>query len=655
MMLTAAVGVGAGAGAVLLINVIKWVAWVADWLVTHISKGEAGVLLVLPVGMWMAWRLTTWFAPEVAGHGVPQIVAAIMVRGGNIRNRVLPLKTIATGLTIGAGGSAGREGSIAQIGSSIGSWLARAARLGENDTIVLVAAGAGAGISATFNAPIAGMFFALEVILRDFSIRHVHNIIIASVAGAVVAHSVLGEELTFSVSGYALDDPRLLLLYGILGLVTVAAAWLYLASLDWFTFTPDRLAPWTRPLFAGLLVAGLGMFHDEILGTGQDFVGQVLRNEVDLAWWTLAILAGMKAIATGATLGGRGAGGIFMPSLFIGATTGSAFALLIEPLWGAGTIQPGAFALVGMAATFAAVARAPLTSILIVFEVTGDYGLVLPLMVATVISTLLANRVRPESAYSSPLARMGIHPAEAGVTDLLDTVQVGDVVSQYPITVSPDDSLGEVHGLMQRNRLHGVPVVSRGNLLGVVAESDITRAGGPSDQVAARDVMTPNPVTVNRDTPVSEALERMAALGIGRLPIVDDQDRSHLVGMFRREDVISAYHHALGARAQAGNLPDRLKARTQAGAEFFELQIPPGSIADGRRVAEVPWPEGCLVVSIHRGASLLVPSGQTQLLAGDAITAFGSEDAMDRLVGRLTRTGEEPSPRADTEKSQEDS
>jgi len=266
------------------------------------------------------------------------------------------------------------------------------------------------------------------------------------------------------------------------------------------------------------MVAGLGMFHDEILGTGQEFVGRVLRNEADLAWWTLAILAAMKAIATRATLGGRGAGGIFMPSLFIGATTGFAFALLIEPIWGARAIQPGAFALVGMAATFSAVARAPLTSILIVFEVTGDYGLVLPLMVATVISTLLASRVRPESAYSSPLARMGIHPAEAGVTDLLDPVRVGEVVDQHPLTVSPDDSLGDVHSLMQRHRLHGAPVVARGNLLGVIAESDITWAGGPSDQVAARDVMTPNPVTVNRDTPVSEALECMAALGIGRLP-----------------------------------------------------------------------------------------------------------------------------------------
>lgn len=642
MILTALVGIGAGLGAVVLITAIDWVATAADWIVTHLDAGKAGVLLVLPAGIWLAWRFTTWLAPEVAGHGVPQVIAAIMVRGGHIRSRVMGLKVVATALTIGAGGSAGREGSIAQIGSSIGSWLARVFQLGENDTIVLVAAGAGAGISATFNAPIAGMFFAMEVILRDFSLRHVHTIIIASVAGAVVAHSVIGDELTFTVRGYALEDPRLLLLYGVLGLVTVAAAWLYLFALDWFAATPDRLPRWTRPLLAGVLVAILGLFHGEILGTGQAFVGDVLRNQIDFAWWTLAAMAGMKAIATAATLGGKGAGGIFMPSLFIGATTGSAFARLVAPLWGLSTIRPGSFALVGMAATFSAVARAPLTSILIVFEVTGDYGLVLPLMVATAISTILAGRVRPESAYSAPLARMGIHPAEAGVTDLLDTVRVGDVVTQQPVTVAPTDSLGVVLGVMQRHRLHGVPVVADGKLVGVIAESDIIRAGGPSDQVSAGDAMTPNPATVNRDTPVSEALERMAALGVGRLPIVDDRERTHLVGIFMRESVVTAYHRALGARARAGNLPDRLKARTEAGAEFFEFQIPAGSIADGRPVSEIPWPEGCLLVSIHRGTSLLVPTGQTQVRAGDAITAFGSEDARDRLIGRLVRIGDEP-------------
>jgi CIC family chloride channel protein len=647
LVLAALVGIGAGLGAVVLIQSLEWVGSATEWVVKNMTIGEFALVLILPIGIWISWRLGAWFAPEVAGHGVPQIVAAIAVRGGQIRARVMALKTVATALTIGSGGSAGREGSIAQIGSAIGSWLARIARLGENDMIVLVAAGAGAGISATFNAPIAGMFFAMEVILRQFSLRHLHTIIVASVAAAVVAHSIIGEALTFNVPAYAMDNPTNLILYGVLGLVIVPFAWLFLVSLDIFDVRGRGLPTWVRPLLFGLLVAALGLIHSEITGTGQTFVNDVLRGEIDLAWWTLAFLAVLKALATGATLGGRGAGGIFMPSLFIGATAGSGFARLVAPAWSLSAITPGAFGLVGMAASFAAVARAPLTSILIVFEITGDYGLVLPLMIATAISTFLAGRVKPESAYSAPLVRMGIHPTHGGVTDLLDTVVVGDTMHRNPTMVGPEDSLGEVQGVLQRNRLHGVPVVDDGRLVGVVTDADILRAGGPSDQMAAKEAMTPNPVTVTPQTPVSDALERMAALGVGRLPIVAEENTSQLVGIFLREDVVRAYHRALGATVQAESQSDRLRTRSRAAtlAGYSDLQIPIGSVADGRPVSEVPWPDGCLLVSIHRGSTVLVPTGKTLIQAGDTITVFAGEDSRKRLVERLNRT---PDPGPDS-------
>ncbi len=334
MILAGLVGVGAGLGAVVLIKAIEIVSSAAQDFGDSLTLGRAWPFIVLPAGVWLSWRLTSWLAPEVSGHGVPQIIAAIALRGGRVRARVIALKTVATALTIGSGGSAGREGSIAQIGSAIGAWVARLAHLSENDVRVLVAAGAGAGISATFNAPIAGMFFAMEVILQEFALRHVHTIVIASVAGAVVSHSVIGEALTFIVSPYALDDPRQLLLYALLGLIAVAAAWLFLVALDWFEIKPGRLPTWTRPLLLAFGVALLGFLRPEVLGSGQDFVESILRNEVDLAWWTLGILAVLKAIATAATLGGRGSGGIFMPSLFIGATTGAGTARSFRPSMG---------------------------------------------------------------------------------------------------------------------------------------------------------------------------------------------------------------------------------------------------------------------------------------------------------------------------------
>jgi CIC family chloride channel protein len=642
MILSALVGTGAGAGAVLLIEAISLVSAGAERFGEIVPIGRFGVLLVLPATIWASWRLTAWLAPEVAGHGVPQIIAGITARGGAIRTRVAALKTVATALTIGGGGSAGREGSIAQIGASIGSWMARTARVGQNDVIALVAAGAGAGISATFNAPIAGMFFAMEVILREFSVRHLHTIVIASVSGAVVAHSVLGDELTFRVPSHSLDDPRQLLLYGALGLVAVAFGWLFLVALDTFETRSFSLPPWARPVLFGLTVAILGLFWDEALGTGQEFVNGVLRDEVDIAWWSLGVLAVVKALTTSITLGGRGSGGIFMPSLFIGATAGSGFARLVAGGWTISEISPGAFGLVGMAATFAAVARAPLTSILIVFEITGDYGLVLPLMVTTAIATILAGRVRPESAYTAPLARMGIHPTQIDITDILDTVTVGETMRGDPPAVDPNDSLGHVQGLMQRRRLRAVPVVSDGRLVGILTERDVARSGGASDQVLARDAMTPSPITVTPTTPVSDALERMAALGVGRLPVVEDNDPDRLVGLFERDGVVGAYHRALGARSRAASTSDRLTMRTAPQAGFSELQIPPGSVADGRLVREVPWPEGCLLVSVHRGTRLLVPTGDTVLYAGDAITTLGSAEARDRLAERLARRTDTP-------------
>jgi len=634
-VLSLVVGTGAGVGAAVLIYSLQLVEKVTVRAAEVPALRGWWMFVTIPAGMFLAWVVTARYAPEVAGHGVPQIIAALTVRGGYIRPRVPILKTVATALTIGSGGSAGREGSIAQIGAGLGSIVARASRIPEPEMRALVAAGAGAGIAATFNAPIAGMFFAMEVILRDLSVRYLHTVVIASVAGAVVSHTLIGEGLTFRVSAYSLDDPWQLLLFAILGLVAVGLAYLFIEGLDHGVTGVSRLAAWARPIIFGLAVASIGYWLPEVLGTGQPFVQTVLGEEVQKTWWIFALLALAKLVATSLTLGGKGAGGIFMPSLFIGATAGAAFAQLFTHVWTHSDIQMGAFALVGMAAVFAGVARAPLTSILIVFEVTGDYGLVMPLMVAVAISTFLTERMHPESAYTSPLIRMGIHNVQMSHVDLLDTVRVRDLGLVAPVTVPPSATLGEVRGILQRERLHGVPVVEADRLVGLVTETDILRAGGPSDQVTAGDAMTRNPATVTGEYPVSETLERMAALGVGRLPVVAEDDPHQLVAMFRREDAINAYHLALGAAARLDRLPERTKTRRNASTEFFEFEIGADSPAAGRTVREVPWPEGCIVVSINRGNDLVVASGDQVLMPGDALTVFGDETARRRLAERL--------------------
>lgn len=637
MVLALIVGTGAGLGAAILIYSLRLLTAVAQQVIRIGPLGQWWYLILIPLGIFAAWVTSARWAPEAAGHGVPQILEAMTLRGGNIAPRIAVVKTVATAFTIGFGGSAGREGSIAHIGASIGSYIGNLTRLGETETRALVAAGAGAGIAATFNAPIAGMFFAMEVILRDVSIRHLHTIAVASVAGAVVSHALIGQDLMFQVSPYALGDPAQLILYGLLGLISVALAIIYIRALDWFFVVPDRLIPWTRPLLLGLGIAAVAALAPEIRGTSQTFVGAVLRQEISKTWWVFALLALAKLFATAATLGGKGAGGIFMPSLFIGAMTGTAFASLMAPIWPGSQIEPGTYALVAMAAVFAGVSRASFTSILIVFEITGDYGLVLPLILAVAIATVLADRFQPESAYTSPLARKGIHAIPGDQVDLLTTVTIGDLNLRPPITVTPSDTLAEVEGVLRRNRLNGVAVVDDdGRLVGIVSDSDINRLGGASDQLTAADAMTPDPATIPTDLPVSQALERMAALGVGRLPVVDRSDPDKIEAMFRREDAIAAYHLALGSAARSDRLADRVATPTSISTRYLDYTIPPGSIADGRKIREVPWPEGCIVVSVHRGNDLLVASGDVELRAGDALTVFCDEVARQRLIERLS-------------------
>lgn len=640
------VGAAVGVATALLVGALRAVQWGFDAVGSGLSLGRYLVFLSVPIGLLAAWWVARRFAPEVAGDGVPEATAALAVHAGYLPTRAAPLKVVATALTLGGGGSAGREGPIVQIGAAIGSSIARRFRLGEDQLRSLVAAGAGAGIGASFNAPIAGMLFALEIILGRFSVRHLSAVVVASVAAAVTSRSLVGEELALSASVYRLRDPRELLLYALLGLLVAGAAYLFLRMVETAEQISSRIRvpSWARPVGIGLVVAALGFFEPRILGTGQEFASDVLQfqdagREV---WWLLLLLALLKMVATSGTLSARASGGAFMPSLFIGAMLGAGFAEFFGRFW---DIDPGAFAVVGMAATFSAVARAPLTAILIVFEITGarDYGLILPLMLTAILATFLAERLHRESVYTMPLARRGIQLLSGSEVDLLDTVTVGEVMSRNPTVVTPSMTLEEVQALLDEHRHHGLAVVDGdGGLVGVITVTDILRAGGPGSNVAAGQAMTARPVTVSPSTAASEALERLAALGVGRLPVVADDDPARLIGMFRREDAVRAYHHALSRTTGDHLTRQRLARRTHPGADFFDFRIPTGSVADGRLLKEVPWPEGATLVSVRRAREVKVPTGDTLLRGGDVITAYGIPAARDRLIERLNATAEEP-------------
>jgi CIC family chloride channel protein len=629
------VGVLVGLAAALLVTLIDLVRDFVDPLENGRSGwsglGRWAALVALPVGLMASYLIARRWGPGVESGGVTETMVGMSLHGGYLPTRTIGSKIAATAATLGTGGSAGREGPVVQIGATIGSSLARYTHFGEDQIRSLVAAGAGAGIGASFNAPIAGMLFAMEVILGNFAIRHLNAVVVASVAAAVTARTIVGEEEILSGPAHNLDAPAELLLYAALGLLAVAFGILFLRVLDRVEgreWSP-RLPSWTRPLFFAVVVGLLIAIEPELLGTGQDFVGELLRLDAgsERVWWALLLIAAGKTLAAASTRAGGGSGGQFMPSLFIGSAIGGGFALLIEPAWGFSELDPGAFAVVGMAATFAAVARAPLTSIIIVFELTQDYGLVLPLMLATSLATVIADRLHPATGYTLPLVQRGVHLPRTEDIDLLDTVTVGEVMNWPGTTLRPDHTTSEAEALLQESHHHGVPVVTGERLEGVLTLSDISRAGGPSDTTTVGEAMTARPITAFPGMPVSAALARMAALDIGRLPVVADDDPTRFVGMFRRGSVVAAYHHALGGATARGLYRERHRIRTQPGASFFELPIPPLSAAHGARVRELNWPEEATLVSVRRGDRVIVPHGETRLEVGDTITAFGTGDA----------------------------
>ncbi len=646
----------AGAG---LIAAIDGLAAGVSWLEDQLRFGRWLPLISVPLGLGVAWLIGRRF-PEVRGSGVPETTAGLAVRAGYLPTRSIFWKTAATASTLGGGGSAGREGPTVMIGAAIGSSIGRHSGLGEDQIRSLVAAGAGAGIGATFNAPIAGMLFAMEVILGNFAIRHLNAVVIASVTAAVTTRSLVGQERILSAEPHALGDATELLLYAGLGILAAIVGLGFLRAFDTVHSKIDLFVqrPWLRPIVLGVPVAAMIAIEPRLFGTGQSFIqGLVDGSVLETAWWVLLLLSGLKVLATAGTLGAHGSGGHFMPALFIGSTLGAGVAALIAPVWEISTIDTGAFAVVGMAATFAAVARAPLTAILIVFELTGDYGLVLPLMLATSLATFLGDRLHPETVYTIPLVSRGIRLLRTSDVDLLDTVTVAQVMTPWHEVIRPSATTREVQDDLDSHLHHGLPVVSEDDrLVGIITVTDITRTGGPRNDYTAAEAMTPSPVTVTESTPVSRAMERMASLGVGRLPVVADEAPTRLVGMFRRETAVRAYHFALTAATESELARKRQRLWTRPDAEFFEFHIPGGSVADGAALKEVPWPHGSTLVAIRRGPAVLVPDGTTVLEAGDIITGFGAADARDEVMERLRSPApvvSDPEPGSDS--GQEDS
>ena len=536
------VGIGGGFGAVVFRALISGATWLAfgvigAFLSQHV--GSIGVVLQLALGGALAAFVASRFAPEAKGHGVPEVMEAIALRGGVMRPRVIAIKALASATSIGFGGSCGREGPIVQIGAAIGSVLGQIPHAPAPIVRTLVACGAAAGISATFNAPIGGVFFAAEVILGEFAPRSFAAIVVASVVSAVIGRTFLGNHPSFSAAGFMLASPWELALYALLGML--AALWamgfvnLLYATED--AFERLRLPQWSKGAIGFAAVGVLGIWFPQIFGVGYDAIQQVFYSHVPpVHALTLAVL---KPLATSLTLGSGGSGGVFAPSLFTGAFLGDGFGALAHHAFPGWTGPAAAYGLVGMAAVFAAAAEAPITAIMIVFEMSNDYTIILPLMVAVVIATLLGRKLLGATIYERKLLRRGIDWQRIRNPQVFARISVSQVGRTPPFVAQSAQTIRSLALEETPTMELALPVCEGERFVGIVNLSDVSHAlaNGKADQAVETIMLPAQDVLGTNDT-----LERAATLMADpRAPLLPVIANGELVSVVTRRDLLSAY------------------------------------------------------------------------------------------------------------------
>lgn len=648
------VGVGAGLGAVLfryLIIGVERLAYdtIPSWFP---SLGRGVVLVVPPIGGLLVGILIYRFAQEAKGHGVPEVMEAVALRGGRIRPIVALVKALASALSIGSGGSVGREGPIVQIGSALGSTVGQLFRLSDERVRNLVACGAAGGIAATFNAPIAGVIFALEIILGEFSVAYFSTVVMSAVTASVIGQAVFGASPAFPVPiEYHVVNVLEFALYPLLGLLAAVVGVAFIRALYWsedLFARAKRIPAWFQPAIGGALLGGMALLYPRLTGiqwtrlpqvfnVGYDVIESTLQNQA--AFQVVLLLMLLKLLATIFTLGSGGSGGVFAPSLFMGAMLGSAFGVLAGSVAPFATAPPGAYALVGMGAVFAAVAHAPITAALILFELTGDYQIILPLMLTIVVSTLVARSwLSGESIYTLKLTRRGVRLRAGRDVDVLSSVQVRDVMTSEVVTVDHDLSLVGLSEVLNQRQYRGFPILdSRGQLWGIVTSTDLERAVLEDLPRATQvsEIGTPHNrmVVAYPDENIGDVLLRMGPRGLSRLPVVSRTDPTQLIGLIGRQDVIRAYQVALSRRSELSHRLKRAEMREPGGHEFVELELGANDPAVGKSIAELGpgLPQACVLVSIHRAGAILIPHGSTVLQTGDVLTAYARREAAPEL------------------------
>ena len=558
VLLGIVVGVAGGYGAVgfrYLINFIQSVAYGSPSELLDIVGSIAWPmrLLVPAAGGLIVGPIVYFFAREAKGHGVPEVMYAVAMKHGIIRKRIVFIKAFVSAVCIGTGGSVGREGPIVQIGSAVGSALGQLFNVSGNRIRTMVGCGAAAGIAATFNAPIAGSIFALEIILGEFEIISFSPIIISAVSATAISRHYLGDIPAFILPEYILHSPLEFPMYAVLGIFCAVVAvgftlFLYRTEDAWDAI---KFPEYLKAVVGGLIMGAMGLVFPQILGVGYGAIDLALM--VKMSWWLMGLLVLLKILATSITIGSGGSGGIFAPSLFIGAMAGGTFGMAMQHFFPSVALSPGAYAVVGMGAVVAATTHGPLQAILIIFEMTGDYKIILPLMITCIISTLVARRLCKESIYTFKLIRRGINIRGGKEVNLLHSMYVKNVMYRTVEMVSESLHLKDLAQKLPHSKTNNFIVVNdKEEITGILTFLDYYDQlfnDKLNDDMVVKDIMTTDVVTVSIEDHLGTALEKITTGDFSILPVVSANNPLKMLGILTRRDILEAYDQAVIKRA----------------------------------------------------------------------------------------------------------
>jgi len=512
-------------------------------------------ILLLPLlpltGMILLIPLSLLFPGEVNGYGFPKFLRKVNLEGGYIQARTIFIKLISTALTIGTGNSAGVEGPIAAIGGAIGSQIGQTSKVSGARMTVYIAAGCAGGIAGIFNAPLAGIFFASEIVLLGtFEISSFSALVIASAISTVVTRAWYGENPAFSIPAYQLVNPFVELpLYTLMaviaGLVAVFYVRIFYYIRDKYNALPIHAQ--LKPLTGALIIGIMGMFFPQIMGNGYNFIESILNGSG--TFFVLLALIFCKIIATSITLGSGGAGGTFAPTLFIGAMIGGTFGHLVNIVFPNMTANPGAYATVGIGAFLAASTHAPMTAIFLLFEMTGNYMIIIPVMLTSIISTMIAKKFNRDSIDTVDFSREGIDIHEGRETSIMKSIRVGKAITEDVDFISEKANINQLLEIFCISTGHFYfPVVDdSGKMTGIVSMQDVKnilyKKNAERVCYLVEGICSRNVVMLTPDDSLFTAMRLFDIKGIEEIPVVESLENKWVLGMLRRRDVIAAYNH----------------------------------------------------------------------------------------------------------------